>query len=263
MDLSEIGRRDGFGVARHPWELSRVWFVERLLKSVQSSQGQPLRNLMDVGCGDAFVSTVLASRFDELNIHAVDPALTPQRISQFSDDIGLDNLHLYPSLDDFASEEQSVELTLLLDVLEHVEDDQSLLQSLVSSPSQKPDSHFLITVPAMQSLYSTHDELLGHYRRYSLPQITTTARSSGLRVLESGYCFLSGFWVRLAEMMLERTRLRSGLRQTQVSQWNGGRRMTSLATALLRMDLITSRALSRIHLKAPGLSCYLVCQKPV
>lgn len=262
MDLSEIGKRDDFGAVRHPWELSRVWFVEKLLRSVQRRLGHPVGNLMDVGCGDAYVSTVLASQFKELDVHAVDPALTQKRISQFSDDVGLDNLHFYSSLDDFTAEDHSVELTLLLDVLEHVEDDQSLLQSLVSSPLQKPESHFLITVPAMQSLYSTHDELLGHYRRYSLRQITTTARSSGLRVLESGYCFLSGFWVRLAERMLEMTKLRSGLRQTQVSQWHGGRRLTSLATTLLRTDLLASRLLSRIHLKAPGLSCYLVCQKP-
>jgi len=261
MDLSEIGKRAGFATVRHPWELSRVWFVERLLRSVQNRLGHPLRNLVDVGCGDAFVSTVLASQFSELNVHAIDPALTQERISQFSD-VGLENLHFYSSLDEFTAEEHSVELTLLLDVLEHVEDDKSLLRSLVSSSSQKPESHFLITVPAMQSLYSTHDELLGHYRRYSLGQIKATARSSGLRVLESGYCFLSGFWVRLAELMLEKTRLRSGLQQTQVSQWRGGRQMTSLATTLLRADLTASRLLSRIHLKAPGLSCYLICQKP-
>jgi hypothetical protein len=204
----------------------------------------------------------LASQFSELNVHAIDQALTQERISRFTEDIGLENLHFYSSLDELTAADRSIELTLLLDVLEHVEDDESLLRSLVASSLQKPESHFLITVPAMQSLYSTHDELLGHYRRYNLRQITTTARSSGLRVLESGYCFLSGFWIRLAELVFEKTRLRSGLRQTQVSQWTGGRRLTSLATTLLRMDLLTSRALSRIHLKAPGLSCYLICQKP-
>ena len=148
-------------------------------------------------------------------------------------------------------------------MLEHVEDDAALLVSLASSPLQKPGSHFVITVPAMQSLYSSHDDLLGHYRRYSLRQITDMAHASGLRVVESGYCFLSGFWVRLAGLLLEKTQLRPGRRETQVSQWRGGRRLTSVATALLRFDLFVSRLLSRIHLQAPGLSCYLVCQKPV
>ena len=56
------------------------------------------------------------------------------------------------------------QLFLLTDVLEHVADDYAMLSELLAAAS--PGSHFLLTVPADESLWSEHDESFGHYRRY-------------------------------------------------------------------------------------------------
>lgn len=53
---------------------------------------------------------------------------------------------------------------LLMDVLEHVEDDFSLFSRLLGA--SRPGAYFLITVPADPSLWSEHDVSFGHYRRY-------------------------------------------------------------------------------------------------
>ena len=57
------------------------------------------------------------------------------------------------------------QLFMLTDVLEHVADDYAMLSELLAAASV--GSHFLLTVPADESLWSEHDESFGHYRRYS------------------------------------------------------------------------------------------------
>ena len=57
------------------------------------------------------------------------------------------------------------DLILLADVIEHVEQPKKLLKNL--KKFLKKDGHILITVPAYHFLFSTKDEILGHYRRYN------------------------------------------------------------------------------------------------
>jgi hypothetical protein len=59
---------------------------------------------------------------------------------------------------------QHARLIMLMDVLEHVSDDFAMLSGLLAAAA--PGTHFLITVPADQSLWSAHDVSFGHYRRY-------------------------------------------------------------------------------------------------
>lgn len=55
-------------------------------------------------------------------------------------------------------------MVLLLDVLEHVEDDKVFLSDLITS--MKAGASLLLTVPAHMSLWTDHDVLSGHQRRY-------------------------------------------------------------------------------------------------
>jgi len=54
---------------------------------------------------------------------------------------------------------------LLPDVLEHVDADADFLQRMIDS--LRPGGILLVTVPAYQFLWSSHDEVLGHVRRYN------------------------------------------------------------------------------------------------
>jgi hypothetical protein len=65
-----------------------------------------------------------------------------------------------------------------MDVLEHLEHDVRALSALISAA--KPGAFFLITVPADMRLWSGHDEVFGHYRRYD--RETFRALWSGLPV---------------------------------------------------------------------------------
>lgn len=71
------------------------------------------------------------------------------------------------------------------DCLEHVEDDLDCLRSITS---QLPCGGYLvITVPAHEQLWSWHDSVFGHFRRYSKRELVTKAESAGLKVVHSQY----------------------------------------------------------------------------
>ena len=57
------------------------------------------------------------------------------------------------------------DLILLADVIEHFENDKSLVEFL--SRHLKPNGKLIVTVPAFQFLFSSYDIALHHYRRYS------------------------------------------------------------------------------------------------
>src|SRR4030095_9935198 len=58
------------------------------------------------------------------------------------------------------------DLVLLLDVIEHVEDDAGFLDGSIV-PHLAPGGVLIVSVPAYQGLYSSHDDALAHHRRYS------------------------------------------------------------------------------------------------
>ena len=70
----------------------------------------------------------------------------------------------------------SAEFVALLDVLEHQEDDKGFLRSLVDK--MQPGSTLLLTVPALQGLWSQWDEALGHFRRYDKASLHSVHRET-------------------------------------------------------------------------------------
>jgi len=75
----------------------------------------------------------------------------------------------------------------MIDVLEHVDDDVGLLRDYVRRA--EPGTRFLISVPAFQFLWSSHDEFLEHRRRYRLSDLRQTVEAAGLAPLRMRYFF--------------------------------------------------------------------------
>jgi SAM-dependent methyltransferase len=62
-------------------------------------------------------------------------------------------------------EDDTFDLAVAFDVLEHIEDDVKAVAEL--KRVLKPGGRFVFSVPANQALFSAHDRALGHFRRYS------------------------------------------------------------------------------------------------
>jgi SAM-dependent methyltransferase len=72
------------------------------------------------------------------------------------------------------------DLVLLCDVLEHVEDHEAFLGWLIDT--MKPGAHLILTVPADPRLWSPHDEVYGHHRRYTQETLAAAWTGSPVRV---------------------------------------------------------------------------------
>jgi SAM-dependent methyltransferase len=74
-------------------------------------------------------------------------------------------------------EDGTFDLITCLDVIEHTPDDRAALREL--RRVAKPGGWALVTVPAYQALWSSHDEANHHYRRYSRAALRAAAVDAG------------------------------------------------------------------------------------
>ncbi len=142
---------------RHWWFVGRRRILCRLAEEVLPPAPQSL--VVDVGCGTGGNIAALADRYRCVGIDTSAEAveLARRRFPNVQFIAG----RAPQDLGELAGQ---AKLVLLTDVLEHVADDYALFSELLAAAS--PGCHFLLTVPADESLWSEHDESFGHYRRY-------------------------------------------------------------------------------------------------
>ena len=83
----------------------------------------------------------------------------------------------------------SRDLVVALDVIEHLDDDHGVVAKIHDVLA--PGGLFAVHVPAHPWLFSSHDEHLGHRRRYRPGEVDALLRRAGLQVLHSTPLFAS------------------------------------------------------------------------
>ena len=71
------------------------------------------------------------------------------------------------------------------DVIEHIEDDHAALASIATK--LKPSGTFVMTVPAHQWMWTAHDTVNHHKRRYSKRSLRRLINRSPMRLVKLGY----------------------------------------------------------------------------
>jgi SAM-dependent methyltransferase len=71
---------------------------------------------------------------------------------------------------------------LLVNVLEHIEDDAAVLEQL--GAALRPGGHLVLWVPAHPALFSDFDRRVGHFRRYRASELSALVAGAGLQVSE-------------------------------------------------------------------------------
>lgn len=74
---------------------------------------------------------------------------------------------------------------VLVNVLEHIEDDAAILRGLAQSLCA--GGTLVLFVPALQSLYSDFDRRIGHYRRYERTTLAAAVREAGFDIVDLRY----------------------------------------------------------------------------
>lgn len=73
----------------------------------------------------------------------------------------------------------------MFDVLEHIEDDTTALVSL--QKKLNPGGYMLLTVPAYRILWSEHDDLAHHKRRYTKRELLSKLRAANYEIIGASY----------------------------------------------------------------------------
>ncbi len=81
--------------------------------------------------------------------------------------------------------DDSFDLAVSLDVIEHLEDDLAALRELRRTVA--PGGALLVTVPAYQWLWSGHDEINHHHRRYTRRTLQRVAEQAGWSQVRTTY----------------------------------------------------------------------------
>lgn len=255
MDVREFqqARRD-VHAARHPWEQTRVYIIKELLNRY-GLPNQP--TLIDIGCGDGYVLQQLAGLHQATRYIGIDTAYADVAIRAVLKKNWRPETEMVEKWESINPIPVKPAHLLLMDVLEHIEADQSFLLNLYH---QAPAGSLLfLTVPADPKLFGSHDRHLGHYRRYTGQQLQIVCESAGWKTIESG-----GFFLTLWAIRKLQHRMFSGQtdhHEMAIEHWNQPAWKTRLGNLILRTDYQISRFFHRFGLDLPGLSRYLICSK--
>jgi SAM-dependent methyltransferase len=253
VDIKEFIQVKGKDFKRHPWELARLKMLEYFIRRYHDP-----KTIVDIGSGDAFLSSEIAKLNPRASVTAIDTNYTDELINEFRNGKPA-NLHFIKDIS-LMNKAASIDIIILMDVLEHIENPELLLQQLISLPAVSSRTMFIITVPAYQRLFSRHDKDLGHFKRYNLPELNKLLKPLSFKMNRSGYCFNSLVLIRSLQLLKEKISGHKKKSFDGIHNWKGTKRLTSFITLLFWIEFKISWYLARIGIKVPGLTCYSICQ---
>lgn len=128
--------------------------------------------ILEIGCGTGHNLPMLA-RFGAVDAIEIDAAAREIASARLGKPIATAPLPQLAGID-----RASYDLIAVLDVVEHIEDDVAALEAMAEC--LKPGGKILITVPAHQWMWSAHDVVNHHHRRYSKATLDAAIRGAGL-----------------------------------------------------------------------------------
>jgi SAM-dependent methyltransferase len=157
------------------------YIVEQALRNITLT-----KKVVDFGAGIGTLSLIFRQNFaiDTLCIEVDDKNkefLSKRKLKHFS------------SLGEINGD---VDLIFSSNVLEHIEDDVSVLKDMTDKLSS--NGRIYLYLPAKMLLWSRLDEEVGHYRRYEIFELKHKCHKVGLNIEELHYADSIGFFASLA-----------------------------------------------------------------
>jgi SAM-dependent methyltransferase len=162
---------------RHWWYRARREVLAALIRRVV----RPLKDaaILEIGCGTGHNLAMLREfgRVDALELDEEARRLAEERLGRKVLSSPLPELSEVP--------ERRYDLVGAFDVIEHIADDKAALDSIAQT--LKPGGKLVVTVPAHQWMWSAHDVVNHHHRRYSSSSLRKLFDGSPLQVESLGY----------------------------------------------------------------------------
>jgi SAM-dependent methyltransferase len=164
---------------RHWWFVGRRRiFLSMLDRYLPPRAGGQPRRVLDVGCGTGTMLQYLASYGKAQGIDA------DQEAVRFCRRRGVHQVRQVSSIP-LPFPAAAFDLITMLDVLEHIDDDRGMLRELHRVLS--PAGMLLLSVPAYRFLWGPQDEISGHKRRYTAPEVRERLTGAGFSIRRLTY----------------------------------------------------------------------------
>jgi len=162
---------------KHWWFVSKkkivLDFIDRYLSSNDNHK------ILDIGCGSGLMLNALEQIGDTYGMDMSDDAIN------FSKEIFSGTVKKGMLPDNIPYDEEYFSLVVALDVIEHVNDDRASLNAIRSHIAEGGQA--VISVPACMFLWSEHDVLNEHKRRYTLEELKGKLIDAGFTIEKISY----------------------------------------------------------------------------
>jgi SAM-dependent methyltransferase len=158
------------------------WYRARrdVLADLIRREAQPVRNarILEIGCGTGHNLAMLAAfgNVDAVELDDESRAIAEQRLGRAV---------INSPLPELAGVSNDYDLIAALDVIEHIEDDAGAVGAIATR--LKPGGKFVMTVPAHKWMWSAHDVVNHHKRRYSKASLKQLIEGSPMKLEKIGY----------------------------------------------------------------------------
>jgi len=162
---------------RHWWYLGRRAVIAALISRTVKLPKRA--RILEIGCGTGHNFAMLSQfgKIDALELDDEVRAIAEKRLGKAVMTASLPGLAGVP--------DRTYDLIAAFDVIEHIDDDQAALASIAAK--LKPGGKLVMTVPAHQWMWSSHDVMNQHRRRYSKAALRRLIDNSPLQVEKLGY----------------------------------------------------------------------------
>jgi SAM-dependent methyltransferase len=181
---------------RHWWYRARREVIAALIR--RRIFPEPGGRILEVGCGTGHNLSMLGEfgSVDALEIDETARSLAETRLGKAILSAPLPELSGIP--------QRHYDLVAAFDVVEHIADDKGAIASMAKL--LKPGGKLVLTVPAHQWMWSAHDVVNHHQRRYSKTGLKRLIDGSPLKLEAIGYFNSLLFPVAIADRFASRLR---------------------------------------------------------
>jgi SAM-dependent methyltransferase len=228
---------------------------EHAIGAVEHWMVVPNPVVLDIGCSSGYTLKHLSQRIPGARVLGADYVMGPlEKLASVTPGLPL----LQFDLTKCPLTTNSIDVIVLLNVLEHIEQDNLALHQV--HRVLRSGGIAVIEVPAGPQLYDIYDRRLMHFRRYSLGQLRRMVLQTGFEVLASshlGFFLYPGFWAAK-----KRNRV-VGRASASVQESVIGRDMRRMGQSrLLKSVMRLENSLRRWIHYPTGIRCLVTCRKP-
>lgn len=178
-DLTAL--HEGAAGDNHPIDVaSRKHAIAEVAKAIKGKERDAL--ILEVGCSSGYLLKEMVDEFPTSTVAGADVVKEPlEKLSHALPGVPLFRFDLLQC----PLPHNSVDVLIMINVLEHIEDDVTAMQKAFAL--LKPGGTFVIEVPAGPGLFDAYDVELSHYRRYRSSFLRTQLQNIGFEIKNSSH----------------------------------------------------------------------------